>query len=401
MDFIEQLGVGFMSREVKIILISLSIGLALGLSFQAGYYIGNNNDNKTSIDNKISIDDPYLASVEESWNNIIENYVENNSIDYELLSQYAIQGMLDYLDDPHSAYLDPETYQMDADDTSGSYFGIGALISIIDGQLVMARVYENTPAAQAGLLSGDVVLEIDGVTTEGMTTTEAVLRVRGDAGTPVTLQVLHPDAVEPMEVTVVRAEINSPSVDYEMMGTVAYIQIDQFTEDTDEEFNSVLEAVTDAGATGIVLDLRSNPGGLLDTVVHITSCFYSDGDILTVRYNDGTTKKYTAQQQNITTDLPLIILVNENSASGSEVLAGALQDNDRALIEGKTTYGKGSVNWMVKLPDGAGLYITIARWLTPDGNLIEGIGIIPDVETGLTGDEEVQWAVDYLNDSVH
>jgi len=379
-----------MSKERKIILLILSIGLTLGVCFQVGYYAGS------SSDNQISTDDPYLDSVTQAWNEIVEEYVENDSIDYELLSQYAIEGMLTYLDDPHSAYLNPQTYQMDADE---SYGGIGASIGIADGNLVIVTVYDDTPAAQSGLISGDVILEIDGVTTEGMTTTEAVLRVRGEEGTPVTLLILHLDATESVEITMNRAEIDIPSVIYEMMGTIAYIQIKQFADDTDEEFTKVLKAVTEEGATGIVLDLRHNPGGYVETVVNIASCFITDGDIFTIKYNDGTTKKYSSNKQSVTTDLPLVVLVDQNSASGSEVLAGALQDNDRALIEGKTTYGKGSVNTMVELPDGAALYITIARWLTPDGNLIEGIGITPDVEIDLAWDEEIQWAVDYLNNN--
>ncbi|MDD4874301.1 MAG: S41 family peptidase, partial [Dehalococcoidales bacterium] len=151
------------------------------------------------------------------------------------------------------------------------------------------------------------------------------------------------------------------------------------------------------GAIGIVLDLRDNPGGLLSSVLDIASCFIIDGDILSVRYNDGSVRKYVSNNQDVTTDLPVVVLINGNSASASEVLAGALQDHDRALIAGKITYGKGSVNTLNKLADGSGLYITIARWLTPDGNLIEGVGVIPDVELELTGDDAIQWAIDYLN----
>jgi carboxyl-terminal processing protease len=383
-----------MSKEIKVILVSLSIVLALGICFQTGYYLG------VGEEDTITADDPYLASVEEAWNRIAENYVENDTIDYELLSQYAIEGMLDYIDDPHSVYLDPETYALDEDDTAGSYYGIGVLASVVDEKFVISRVYDDTPAAQAGLLPGDIILGVDGVSTGGMSLTELVLRVRGEEGTSVTLEILHSGADELVTVTVMRTMIDSPSVSYEMFGTIAHIIIDKFSEDTDEEFSSVLKTVTEAGATGIVLDLRNNLGGQLDTLLNITSCFYSDGNILTVKYSDGSTRKYDAFSSDVTTDLPVIVLVNEYSASASEAMSGALQDNDRALIVGTITYGKGSVNMMYELSDGGGLYLTIGRWYTPDGNLIEGVGITPDVVTDLSGDELVEWAVDYLNGDV-
>ena len=382
-----------MSREIKIILISLSVVLALVVSFQSGFYVGLWQEDATQTD------DPYLASIEEAWNNINVYYVENNDIDYELLSQYAIEGMLEYLDDNHSVYMDPEAYEKDAEDSAGSYSGIGITASVIEERFVVVSVYESSPASQSGLLAGDIILAVDGVTTEGMSFAELVARVRGEEGTSVNLQILHPDASQSTDISVMRAKIDVPSVYSEMIGEIAYITIDRFSEDTDEEFSRILKGVKDNGAAGIVLDLRNNLGGLLQTLLNITSCFYSEGNILTVRENDGTIKKYDANRQSVTTDLPMVVLVNGYSASASEALAGALQDHDRALIAGTATYGKGSVNVMFELPNGGGLYLTTARWYTPNGNLIEGIGITPDFETDLEGDELVQWALDYLNDN--
>ncbi|HAS27725.1 MAG TPA: S41 family peptidase [Dehalococcoidia bacterium] len=382
-----------MSREIKIILISLSVVLALVVSFQSGFYVGLWQEDATQTD------DPYLASIEEAWNNINVYYVENNDIDYELLSQYAIEGMLEYLDDNHSVYMDPEAYEKDAEDSAGSYSGIGITASVIEERFVVVSVYESSPASQSGLLAGDIILAVDGVTTEGMSFAELVARVRGEEGTSVNLKILHPDASQSTDISVMRAKIDVPSVYSEMIGEIAYITIDRFSEDTDEEFSRILKGVKDNGAAGIVLDLRNNLGGLLQTLLNITSCFYSEGNILTVRENDGTIKKYDANRQSVTTDLPMVVLVNGYSASASEALAGALQDHDRALIAGTATYGKGSVNVMFELPNGGGLYLTTARWYTPNGNLIEGIGITPDFETDLEGDELVQWALDYLNDN--
>jgi carboxyl-terminal processing protease len=378
-----------MSKEIKILLICLSVALAMGLCFQAGLYIGQEPITET--------DDPYFASIEEAWDDIGLYYVEKDNIDYELLSQYAIEGMLEYLDDSHSTYLDPEAYDRDVDDTAGSYSGIGVSASEIEDKFVIVTVYDTSPAAQAGLSAGDTILSVDGVTTEGMSFDELILRVRGEEGTTITLQILHQDASQPVDITVMRAKIDVPSVAYEMKGTIAHIVIDQFSQDTDEEFNKILEEVNNAGATGIVLDLRNNLGGLLDTLLNIAGCFYTEGKVLTVKENDGTVKEYDVRKQDVTTDLPMVVLVNKYSASASEALTGALQDHDRAFIAGTVTYGKGSVNVMYELPNGGGLYLTTARWYTPGGYLIEGIGITPDFLTDLTGDDLVQWAVDYLN----
>jgi carboxyl-terminal processing protease len=329
-----------MSKEIKILLVCLSVALAMGLCFQAGFYLGAEQFDITETD------DPYLASIEEAWEDIGLYYVEKDSIDYELLSQYAIEGMLEYLDDNHSAYLDPEAYARDAEDSNGSYSGIGVLASEVEDKFVITRVYEESPAELAGLLAGDIIQAIDGVTTEGMSFNELIIRVRGEEGTSVTLQILHPDSFQSVDITVTREEIDVPSVYYEMIGTTAHIIIDRFSQDTDEEFSRVLKSVGDAGATGIVLDLRDNLGGLLNTLINIASSFFSEGNILTVKENDGTVTEYDANRQDVTTDLPMVVLVNKFSASASEALTGALQDHDRAFIAGTVTYGKGSVNIM-------------------------------------------------------
>jgi len=377
-----------MSKEVKTGAIGLLLGLGLGLAFGLGYLLGG--DVQTQ-------DDPHLTSVEQAWNIILSDYVDKDEIDTEMLSQAAIEGMLALLDDPYSAYLDAEAYQLDASGSEGEYSGIGASVGIQDGQLTIVAVFEGSPAAAAGIQAGDVILEIDGVPTSGMDLYDAVLLVRGDEGTSVSLLVLRQGETEAVEVVVVRGQIEVPSVDFEMRGDIAYIRIEQFTERTNDELTPVLEAVAAEGAEGIVLDMRGNPGGLLDTVVMVTSRFVTEGEVLRIRDSYGNVDVYVVSHQEVTTDLPMVVLVDGYSASGSEVVAAALQDHERAVIAGTTTYGKGSANTMKELADGSGLYITVARWYTPDGNLIEGIGVIPDVELELTDEEAVQWAVDYLH----
>jgi carboxyl-terminal processing protease len=181
-----------------------------------------------------------------------------------------------------------------------------------------------------------------------------------------------------------------------MKGTIAYIYISDFIESTPDKLAEVMANIKNENATGIILDLRGNPGGLLDQVVDVASFFLAEGIVVQVRSNQGEIEVDYVNEERPETDLPMVVLVDGDSASGSEVLAGALQDHGRATIAGTTTYGKGSVNALFPLSDGSGLYITIARWLTPDGRLIEGQGIVPDITLDTTGDEEIQWAIDYL-----
>jgi carboxyl-terminal processing protease len=378
-----------MSKEVKIGIVSLLLGLCLGLFFSFGYLMGG--DSQTQ--------EPTLASVEQAWNIILNDYVDKDKIDVSLLSQAAIEGMVAALNDPYTVYMDAATYQLDMSESAGEYSGIGAVIGIQDGQLTVIALYDGSPAAAAGIRTGDVILEIDGVTTSGMDFNEVGIKVRGDVGTSLSLLILHQGETEPVEVMVVREQIKVPSVGFEMRGDIAYISIDQFTERTNDELTPVLEAIAAEGATGIVLDLRGNPGGLLDSVVLVASRFFEQGEVLSVRDSDGNVEVYAVTPQELVTDLPMVVLVDGYSASGSEVVTGALQDYGRAVIAGTTTYGKGSANVLEGLADGSGLYITVARWLTPNGNLIEGIGVIPDVALELTGEDAIQWAIDYLHGS--
>ena len=376
-----------MPRKIKILLISLLSVAILVLAYGFGYGLGLRS----------SPSGPAFASIEQAWDIILSDYVEKDKIDVEELSQAAIQGMVEVLDDPYTTYLDRETYQLSFEDLEGKFEGIGAEITIRDGQLTVIAPFAGSPAAEAGIQSGDTVLEIDGISTLGIGLYEAVLKVRGPKGTPVRLLILHQGEAEPVEIVVIRDEIEVPSVHFEMRGDIAYININ-FTEKTNEELSPVLEAIAAEKAIGIILDLRHNPGGLLGAVVDIASRFLAEGEVvISIRDNEGNLGTIKVNRQEITTDLPIVVLVDGFSASGSEVLAGALQDHGRATIAGTTTFGKGSVNYLIQLEDGSGLYITAARWLTPNGSLIEGKGIVPDIELELSGEDAIQWAIDYLH----
>ncbi len=374
-----------MTKTLKTGLVALMLLAAILLTFGVGYVFGLATP---------SGDD--FGSIEQAWNIILNDYVDQSKIDTSELSQAAIRAMLEVLDDPYSAYLDTETYQFNLSDMEGKFEGIGAEVTIRDGQLTVITPFPDSPAAVAGIQPGDVILEIDGLSTSDMDLVEAVLKVRGPKGTSVLLLVLHQGETEPVEIEVIRGEIALTSVRFEMMGDIAYININQFTGGTNEELGQILESLASQAASGIVLDLRNNPGGLLEAVVDVISRFLEEGVVVIIQDNKGNQEVISVSRQEPTTNLPMVVLVNGFSASGSEVLAGALKDHGRATIAGSITFGKGSVNFLSQLEDGSGLYITGARWLTPDGNLIEGEGIVPDVELELTGDDAVQWAIDYL-----
>jgi carboxyl-terminal processing protease len=313
------------------------------------------------------------------------------------MSRAAIEGIIGTLHDRYTAYLTNSELNQFMTSLQGEYAGIGAVVSLQDEKVVIVSPFPGSPAEKAGLKSGDIILEINGEPITGLSLDVAVSKIRGPTGTAVKLLILHAGESQPVEIEVTRAMVELPSVVYEMRGDIAYIIINQFTERTDTELVPVIKKLKEDKAKGIVLDLRDNGGGWLDTVIRVASHFISEGIIVKVRSNEGIIETHEAISGLDTTDLPMVVLVNNVSASGSEVLAGALQDHHRALITGNTTYGKGSVNTPVQLSDGSGLYITIARWLTPDDRLIEGQGIEPDKKLDLTGEAEIQWAIDYLS----
>ncbi len=342
-----------------------------------------------------------FRSVEQVWDIILNDYVDKDEVDVNQLSQAAIEGMLELIDDPYTTYLDRESYQLSFQDLAGKFEGIGAVITVNENdQIVVVAPIVGAPAAEAGIKPGDVLLEVDGVSTSGLGLYEVILMVRGPKGTSVSLLILRSNAAEPVEIVIVRDEIEVQSVIFEMRGDIAYVQIIEFNERTNEELLPVLAAIDAATTAGIILDLRSNPGGLLQTVVDVTSHFVEKGlTIVSIRDSEGILEILRANEQQITTTLPMVVLVDDFSASGSEVLAGALQDYNRATIVGSKTFGKGSVNYLQQLADGSGIYISAARWLTPNGNLIEGQGILPDIELELEGEDAIQWALDYLKNN--
>jgi carboxyl-terminal processing protease len=339
----------------------------------------------------------------EVWQLLTEDYVNIEDLDPAELSKGAVEGMLEALGDPYTAYI--ESHEMGLSDLEGSFEGVGAYVSMEDGQLTVVSPITGGPAEREGIRANDMILEVDGESTADMSLMEAIMKIRGPQGSTVTLTILHEGETDPIEISIVREEIQLESVYLDVLPeNIAHLQITHFEADTTGEFTSALSDAIDAGVSGIILDLRGNPGGYLHIVVDIADEFLDGGMVLYEADDEGNViDEYPATAGGMATEIPVVVLVDGGSASGSEVLAGALRDNGRATIIGTTTYGKGSVNILRPLSDGSGLYITIARWLTPDHHLIEGIGLVPDIEVELTGedidgglDTQLEYAIEYL-----
>ncbi len=374
-----------MFKKLKIVTLSLFLAVILALSFTVGCFLDVNDTSQNDFD-----------VVEQAWEIIVNYYVDNDQIDTEALAQGAIRGMVEALGDPYDTYLDAETYQLSLQSLEGRFEGIGAYVTAEDDQIIIVAPLAGSPADLAGIKAGDVILEVDGQPTADMSLTEVVLLVQGPEGTKVELLILHEGETEPELISVIRAEIEVPSVYFEMIEKIAYIGITDFTTRTAEELLPAMTTMAQEGAEGIILDLRGNLGGPLEAAIDVTSLFLKEGVVVEVVNNEGNRDVYQVKPGGITSYLPMVVLVDEYSASASEVVAGALQDYGRATIAGARTLGKGSANILLQLSDGSALYITNARWYTPNGRLIEGEGIYPDHELDLEVEDAVQWALDYL-----
>ena len=339
---------------------------------------------------------PEFDIIAETWRMLSEVYVDKERLDPETLSQGAVRGMIEALDDPYSVYVDPATHELELTGLTGKYQGVGAYIGIREEQLIIIAPLADSPAEKADIRAGDKILEIDGEPTSELTLIEATLKIRGPKNTSVRLLILHEEDSEPVEIEIVRGEIELESISVEMHGDIAYIRIAQFLRSTGSDLRAALEHVIDEGADGIVLDLRNNPGGLLNAAIEVASQFLAAGTVVDVVDSEGNHSPLAVKGGGIATHLPLIVLVNNGSASGSEIVAGALQDYGRAKLAGSQTFGKGSVQLIRDLKDGSAVHLTTARWFTPSGKPIEGVGLTPDFLLELEDEELVDWAIDYL-----
>jgi len=321
----------------------------------------------------------------EAWNIVHEQYVEQ-PVDDQVLMQGAIRGMMDALGDQQTFYMEPQLFESESSSLQGEYEGIGAYVDTDGEYLTIVSPIEGSPAELAGLQPGDTVIAIDGEDMTGVAPEQARLKVLGPEGTKVTLTIAREGESEPLEVSITRAKITIRSAEGEMLeNDIAYIDINTFGERTTQELRQTLDELLKENPKGIIIDLRNNPGGYLTTAVEVSSEFIEEGVILIEQYGDGRRDEHKALGNGRATDIPIVVLINEGSASASEILAGALQDYERAKLVGMQSYGKGSVQNWVPLSDNQGAArVTIARWLTPDDRLIDHVGLAPDVVVEIT-----------------
>jgi len=396
-------------------MVALAVVLLSAMSGVVGFVVGGGDEGggggATSQSDKAD-----FGILDEIYKVIREDFVDQSSVDIATLREGAIDGVIQALDDPHTIYIDPESYALGVDVISGEFQGIGARVeqdSTTD-EIVIVAPFRDSPAEKAGIRSGDVVLTVDGESMEGWNVSEAVRRIRGPEGSQVTLGVRHQNG-ETEDITITRATIVIPTVftrtvedaNGNAVDDLAYVELEQITEKTVPDLRSTVAEIASEGYRGMILDLRRNPGGSLSATVDVADLFLGGGRILTQVDKDGNETTYDAHAGDEGESIPMVILVGYASASGAEVIAGALRDHHRAVLVGETTYGKGSVNHLRELSDGGAIYITIARWLTPNGEQIEGIGLTPDIqvtpsEEDIEADRDVQLyrAIDYLRQEV-
>jgi carboxyl-terminal processing protease len=365
----------------QIILLSISI-------FLVGVTIGLSQSSKIPTLSPSIYDELKLFS--DVLSHVQKDYVEETKS--KDLIYGAIKGMLETLD-PHSGFMPPETYKEMQAETKGRFEGLGLEITTKEGILTVVAPIEDTPAFKAGILAGDQIVKIDGEFTKNQTLMDSVKKMRGPKGTQVTITIMREGFTKPRDFTLTRDVIPVRSVRHELLDKqYGYIRISQFVEKTDSEFDRALKALdeeTKGGLKGLVLDLRNNPGGLLDQAVKVADHFIDSGVIVSIEgRKEDQKQKFQARAPGTLPRYPLVVLVNGGSASGSEIVAGAIQDHHRGIILGTQTFGKASVQTIFPLKDGAGLRLTTARYYTPNGRSIQAKGIVPDVTVKVVRPED-------------
>ena len=337
-------------------------------------------------------EDPDLESLFapfwESWD-LLHYYYVDQPLDDNALMEGAIRGMIGALNDPHTRYADPAEYQEEVESSAGEYQGIGAYVDVTGEYVKVSSAMPGSPAEEAGLRTGDLVIAVNGKDVTGISPSVVLLDIRGPEGTTVTLTILRGDE-EPFDVVIERRKIETASVEGEMLENgIAYISMSQFGDNTTKELRDMLDKLMKNDPTGLIFDLRNNGGGWLTTAVDTASEFLPAGTLVLIeKEGDGTETRYTAHHRGgRALNVPMVVLINEGSASASEIVTGALRCAGRATVIGKTSYGKGSVQIQPELSNGGAVSVTIARWYMPDGTLIHGVGITPDIEAEYTEED--------------
>jgi carboxyl-terminal processing protease len=414
----------FVAQALKVILFVL-IGAALLLGGFSGGLIVGHAFPSTSLQQAVSPGAPTVTPQEQAatpqnmqtffkpfwdaWNLVHQNYVDQ-PVDDTKLMEGAISGMVASLGDPHTEYMNPQYYQEATIAINGSYAGIGAYVDTTGNVLTITKPIPGSPAEKAGLLAGDQIIAVDGADMTGIAPEQVRQKVIGPAGTTVHLTIHRPGQTTPLQFDIVRANITIPSVSSKMLDNgIAYVQIADFGGNTTQELKTALTTLMAQNPKGLVLDLRDDPGGYLQTAIEVVSQFVDHGPVVFQKNADGSKKEYDVISGGLALKIPMVVLMNANSASASEITAGALQDYGRAKLIGTVSYGKGSVQIRYPLSNNEGaVAITIAHWLTPKGTLIDGKGLTPDIYVPMTAadinagrDPQLDAAVQTLMDEVN
>lgn len=371
-----------MSKTKKILLTAAAAVLilsALGGSFLAGFAFGHGGQ-FISVDAAANEKAMSLDLAQEVWRYIDESYVDD--INQEKLGQGAAKGVVDAIGDPYSRFMAKKDYEFLNEETHGSFFGVGIELGMKDDFLTVVTPIEGTPGFRAGIKSGDVIVKIDGKSTEGMSIDKAISLIRGPKGSPVTLTIAREDQKGMKDYKIIRDEIVMPNVSARLLeDKIGYIHLHMFNEKTAEVVKEKIDDLIKQGMNAAIIDLRNNPGGLFEESIDLASMFIEEGTIVSIIGKDTPPETFSAHGDAY--DFPIVVLINEGSASASEIFAGAIQDYDRGRLVGKKSFGKGVIQTVFDLSDGSGLTLTTAKYYTPKGRSIHKKGIKPDVTVSI------------------
>lgn len=370
-----------MRKVIKIIGYVLGLIILTITSFGAGVVFANSDFLKPGVV-RAADQPPEFAVFWQVWNIVQNRFVDREALKPTNLTYGAINGLINALgDEGHTRFLTPEEMKQQETNMSGKFYGIGAQVGVENGLPIIVSPFDGSPADQAGVKAGDIILEVNGEDVTTLPLNDVVNRIRGEEGTQVILALFRPDTNKSFEVKIVRAEINIPAATWAMApGTkVAVIRMSQFSANLNDELVKAITEAKAAGAISLVIDVRNNPGGLLEQAVKVTSQFVKEGEVLLQEDAQGNREKFPVEPDGIAADIPMVVLINRGSASAAEIFAGAIQDHQRAEVVGQTTFGTGTVLQPFNLDDGSGLLLGTSQWLTPKGRLIRKHGIEPDV----------------------
>ena len=385
-------------KNKKVFTTYLVIVLLL-VTFMAGLYIGRSK----YVQNNYREKNVELANINSNktervdfnlfwdvWETIEEKYIDE--LDYQKMLRGAITGMVASLDDPYTVYMDPEANKEFQEEIAGTFEGIGAEIGIKNNKLTIISPLPSPPAEQAGIKARDTILAINGEGTIDMNLIEAVARIRGEKGSTVTLNIIRSDWDEAQDIEITRDTIEVESVTWDLKKqngkSIAYIELIYFGEDTSTEFKKVVTDIMAYEVDGIILDLRGNTGGYLETSIEVGSEFVANGQVIAIEsFSDGEENKFKAKNGARLANISVVVLIDEGSASASEIVAGALRDHRQSKLIGQKSYGKGSVQELESYDDGSSLRVSVAKWLTPAGKNINGEGLSPDIEVELSDED--------------